>query len=227
MSQMQWLYMILLGELVVILALVLAIVLIVGMRRRGRDRQAAATLASRVKQGEPEREKLLRKELSERLGLEGPALDAKIQQLLSAEQAFYEQLMLLYVKRDTELAKRLPERVDDLVRPYREIEAPKKPLEPAEAAAPSVATATGSAASDEEDIPVSATPAVLLERTRRLAQDVTAYRQTLNRLFAEYTAMFGVQIDESKELSAQEVMERLETGQLAGADDVAPGERDG
>ncbi|MCP1676194.1 LPS O-antigen subunit length determinant protein (WzzB/FepE family) [Natronocella acetinitrilica] len=222
MTQTQWLVMILIGELAIILALVLALVGILAMRKRGRDRAAADKLFNRVRASEASRQQWLRDTLATRGGLEGDALEAKINEVINAERRFYEQFMDLYVNRDTEAAEQMPERVDELVRPYVDIEGATV-SDPGNTAESAATPAKPEVQPDVvDDIPVSATPAVLQERTRKLAADVTIYRQTLNRVFAEYTAMFGVHVDASRELSAQEIIDRLESGQLADPDEAPP-----
>lgn len=53
----------------------------------------------------------------------------------------------------------------------------------------------------------------------RARSELGLYRDTLNRVFFEYTAMFGVDLDPDQKLSASDIVQRLESGRLGDSDD--------
>ncbi|MCC5812732.1 MAG: hypothetical protein JJU06_20415 [Ectothiorhodospiraceae bacterium] len=201
MTQMQWLYMIIVGELALIALLVLGLLSYRLVSKGRKDRAAARQLVERVKNGEVDRRQWLRATLEERYGLADEDLERKTDELLGAERRFYEHFIDIYVQRDADEASNLSQPVQALLKRYTEM-----PAAAAQEDAPEVPTAPGA----------EATPT---RSAQELAADVALYRRTLNRVFNEYTAMFGVQLDNERELTAREILDRLESGQLAGPED--------
>lgn len=196
-------------ELVVIIGLVLVGVLVLAGRRRRRDREAAEHVAKRVRAEESGRESELRDLLGERFGYEGDELETKAQELLAAERQFYERFLDLYLNRDPEAARRIQDYLHDVLGAYARIEPP----EPA-------AAQTESA--DEGASPRAAPPPTM--EGRDPYEEIQAYQETLNLVFAEYTAMFGINQDHNAQLSAREIRKRMESGQLAGSDEADEGD---
>lgn len=205
MSNTELLVVIVLVELVVIIGLVLLTVLVLAGRRKRREKRAAHNVAERVRSEESSRDTELRELLHERFGYEGDELEQKVRELVQAERQFYARFLDLYLNRDPEAAECVQEYLHDVVRPYTEIE---------------VATAEREDA-DEDGGDGGATPKDAVPPTaegRDMYEEIQTYRQTLNLVFAEYTAMFGINQDRNEQLSAREIRERMESGQLAGPD---------
>ena len=216
MSQDQWLYVILVSELALILAFALGLMAFLGWRRRRRSRQSVQELLDEIRDADPDRRRWLQETLARTCGLQGIALDSKVREIMEAERAFYERFGELHLSPDPGSLRRIPEAVDALIRPYTTIEPVTTDAKDTEDVAPPAPSGNG----DTEDIPVSASPGVLQSRIQQLAADVTLYRRTLNRLFTEYAAMFGVQAEIGRDLTAQEILDRMESGQLANPDDA-------
>ena len=206
MSSTELLIMIILLELVIIVGLVLATVLILSGRRRRREKRAAENLAQRVRSEEPSRDSELRSLLQGRFGYSGDALEEKVREIKQAETAFYRRFLDLYLNRDPEAAEQLQEYLEDAIRPYANIE-------------PAAADDDGETADSDDGAEPSEGGAPPTMDGRDMYEEIRSYRDTLNLVFAEYTAMFGINQDRNAQLSAREIKERMESGQLAGPDD--------
>ncbi len=206
MSSTELLIMIILIELVIIVGLVLGTVLILAGRRKRREKRAAENLAQRVRTEEPSRDSELRSLLQGRFGYSGEALEEKVREIMRAETAFYRRFLDLYLNRDPDAAEQLQDFLEDVIRPYANIE-------PAKVEAESEEADDADGASPRE----GGTPPT--REGRDMYEEIRTYRDTLNLVFAEYTAMFGINQDRNAQLSAREIKERMETGQLAGPDD--------
>lgn len=207
MSSTELLIMIILLELVIIVGLVLATVLILSGRRRRREKRAAENLAQRVRSEEPSRDSELRSLLRGRFGYSGDALEEKVREIKQAETAFYRRFLDLYLNRDPEAAEQLQDYLEDVIRPYANIEPAASEDDDGE-----------TADSDDGAAPREAGAPPTMEG-RDMYEEIRSYRDTLNLVFAEYTAMFGINQDRNAQLSAREIKERMESGQLAGPDD--------
>ncbi|SEO53465.1 hypothetical protein [Aquisalimonas asiatica] len=207
MSGSELLLVIILGELVIIVGLILILTVFMGGRRRSRDKRAAENLAHSVRSTEKTRDKRLRQLLEERYGYTGDELEAQVNHLLEAEKQFYTRFLDLYLNRDPQSAEKVHQYLQDVIRPYTEME----PVATPDAAAPPDDTE-----SDDETAPDGDSAPTPSYDKRDMLEEIQLYRQTLNQVFAEYTAMFGIKQDSTRELSAQEIRQRMESGQLAG-----------
>ncbi|WP_290635912.1 hypothetical protein [Aquisalimonas sp.] len=216
MSGSELLLVIILGELVLIVGLILLLTMFMGGRRRARDKRAAENLAQSVRSTERTRDKRLRHLLEERYGYAGEELEAQVNRLLEAEKQFYSRFLDLYLNRDPQSAERVHQYLQDVIRPYTEMEPAVEP----DTKASAIATPGADSASDagEEVSDGDSTPTPSYDK-RDMLEEIQLYRQTLNQVFAEYTAMFGIKQDSTRELSAQEIRQRMESGQLAGPEE--------
>lgn len=198
MNSVDWISLLVIAEFALLVSLALAALIIWGVRRRRRDASAAADLIAKVRLSEPERRAELEKQLQE-TGL--PAAEAKqvMERLLSSEHRFYDQLIATYLNHDAEGVRRLDERLKAVLGPYLSLKRPEPPAA-VEAAAPD--------RGDEVER--------LKQGVRNLSEEMGLYRETLNRVFSEYTAMFGMQLDPKQQLTAKEILDRLNSGELAG-----------
>lgn len=208
MSGTELLIMIILVELVIIVGLVLATVLILSGRRKRRERRAAEALAQRVRSDEQSRDSELRSLLQGRFGYSGDALEEKVQEIKQAETAFYGRFLDLYLNRDPEAAEQLQDYLQDAIRPYTSID--PAAAEDREDGKP--------AAGDDGATPRDDGAQPTMEGSD-VNEEIRSYRDTLNLVFAEYTAMFGINQDRNAQLSAQEIRQRMESGLLAGPDE--------
>ncbi|KAB7622626.1 hypothetical protein [Alkalilimnicola sp. S0819] len=204
MSSSEWISMIAMAEFAALVTLVLTILLTRGWRGRRRDRSAADNLVSRVREQRDVRRQELQQVLQEKYGLEGEELQAQTERLMAAERDFYDQFISTYLTRNSEAVSQMDEQLRDVLKPYTELQ--PEPVSGGDA---------------PERAPGGREPGMDPKRVEELADDIRLYRQTLNRVFAEYTAMFGVHLDASQELTARQILERLESGQLTGEEEGA------
>ena len=199
MNEVHWVSVIAISEFALLMTAILVYLVTYLGRRSRRDNAAANELVERVKSNEADRGAQLNDRLKRALGAEdGQDLTALVQELLSAERGFYEDFLKTYLNHDSQAVSHMDVRLQDLTTRYLELKRPT-PDETQSDTAPAV----GDSGAD---------PA----KYRDMADDLILYRDTLNRVFSEYTAMFGVHLDSTQELTAQEILQRLESGQLAG-----------
>lgn len=206
MSSSDWVSVLAVVEFAALVSIVLAVLLVWIVRRRRCDQSAADDLIARLRRGELERRAELQDQLTD-AGL--PETEAKQQalQLVGNEHRFHEQYLATYLDRDAGELRRLDERLRALLGPY---------LSLGRAASAVPAAATASAAAPEATADRGPELERLRQALRNLSEEMSLYRDTLNRVFSEYTAMFGVNLDPGRPLSASEIMQRLDTGELAG-----------
>jgi uncharacterized protein YdbL (DUF1318 family) len=199
MNSAYWISLIAIGEFALLMVLLVAIATVTLMRRRRRENDAAHGLAARVKEGEVERRHSLQAQLAKAYGIDEGDAEKLAAQLVGLERQFFQELIRAWLTRDSGALGQMDEQLRGVVQPYLGMQPTAAP-----------AAADSSAASSED-----------VERVKALlknnADELTLYRETLNRLFAEYTAMFGAQLDPKQQLTAKEIMERLKSGQLGDA----------
>lgn len=199
MNEVNWVSVIAIGEFALLMTAILIYLAVVLSRRSRRDNAAARELVDRVKSNEADRGAELDNRLRAALGAE-PHEDISelVNELVKAERGFYEDFLKTYLTHDSEAVSRMDVRLQDLASRYLDLNRPD---------------------SGEETEPQAeggGTPEA--PKMRDMAEDLILYRNTLNRVFSEYTAMFGVHLDSTQELTAKEILNRLESGQLAGED---------
>jgi len=203
MTSADWISLIALAELTALLTVVLCGVGVWLLRRWRRDNAAASQLVDKVKQSDPARCRELETLLEARLGLSGAELSERALRLLANEHRFYELFIDAYLRRDSETVQRLDEGLRAVIAPY---------LELIQAEPTTIVVPTDTDQGDLEQADATRLRAMV----RGLNDELSVYRETLNRVFSEYTAMFGVQLDATQQLSAKEIMERLASGELGG-----------
>ena len=227
MSEMDWVAMIAAMELGALATLGLVALVWFLMRRRRRDYEAVAEVARRIRASREAHHANLRNLLCEHRRLEPGDGVAEATRLVDAETGFYDYFLKTYLSRDTEAVLHMDHRLQAVIAPYRELAC--RPLEAlpveldedaqgAEEGAQGVTPAAGGASVVEIRR--------LTDRLEHAKDDLDRHRDTLNLVFREYTAMFGVQINRGESLSAEEILERLRSGKLDGGageeeDDIA------
>lgn len=215
MNSFDWVSLIAIAEFALLITLVLLVVSTFILRRRSRDRGAATALVDKVKQGESARRGELRKLLLEQLGLAEDEAGATAQRLIDAEKRFYEEFIRTYLSRDDEGVLAMDERLRSVLAPYLS-------LKRGEAAAAPAGVVAVDGAEESEGLDRGPEVERLKASLRNLSEEMVIYRETLNRVFSEYTAMFGVHLDPAQQLSAKEILDRLNTGELAGGENAEP-----
>lgn len=216
MSELDWVALIAAMELGALATLGLSALVWFLIRRRRRDYEAVAELARRIRAGRQAHHSNLSQLLCEHRGLEPGEGLAEATRLVEAETGFYDYFLKTYLNRDTDAVLVMNHRLQAVIAPYRELA-----CQPPETPAATEAGEPGDDAPEEGATPQAGGASVA--QVRRLAEslehaneDLERHRDTLNLVFREYTAMFGVQINRGEELSAEEILERLRSGKLDG-----------
>jgi hypothetical protein len=181
MIQVGVVWVLVVGELLLVLAVALASVGVVGFARRRRDRLAAAYLAQVVRAGRGPRDAATRAWLESRYGLEGPELQRAVHDLSTAERNLLQRVIHLYLRRDHLSLRELHIDVEGVTAPLRtlDVRAAGHPPAPAPAA--------------QED-PSGLTPeeaAALAAENEALRQELQITMETMSRMLSEYASMFG------------------------------------
>lgn len=211
MSSAYWISLIAIAEFALLMAVLVAVIVGVVMRRRRRENSAANDLAARVSGQIPQRLDDLRASLGKAFGLTGADLQKQADKLVALENEFYDQLIRAWLTRDSKVLSQMDDQLRAVVTPYLDMRAAAP--QPGQASAPAAESTAGGAPGND-----AARLKALLNKAN---DDIMLYRETLNRVFSEYTAMFGVHLDPNQQLTAHEILERLKSGQLVG-DEAAP-----
>lgn len=215
MTELDWISFIAIAEFAGILVLALGFVFYLAMRSKKRDSHAATDLVKKVQSEQPERRSALEGLLAASRGLEGDELKKESKRLIELEERLYEHIIRTYLTRDSAALLEIDDKFKSVLAPYLELGGSKS-------AAPAATPVSEGETNEAEAAGNNAGDERLRERLNKLSEDLILYRDTLNRVFSEYTAMFGVHIDSRQQLSAQEIMHRLDTGELAGSEEEEP-----
>jgi hypothetical protein len=157
------------GELLLVLAVALAALLIMGARRRRQDRASALKLIQSTKEREAQRKEETSQWLQQKFGLSGEALERALHDMLKAEKLLIQRVVNLYVKRDRISLHELNIDVEAVGDPYRKLEISDAPV--------AAAGEESAAASDGEN--------------ENLKQELQITMETMSRMLGEYASMFG------------------------------------
>jgi hypothetical protein len=164
------------GELVLVLAVALAALLIMGARRRRQDRASALKLIQSTKEREAQRKEETSQWLQPKFGLSGEALERGLHDMLKAEKLLIQRVVNLYVKRDRISLHELNIDVEAVGEPYRKLEISDAPV----AAAGEEGAASGDGDND-----------ALRMENENLKQELQITMETMSRMLGEYASMFG------------------------------------
>lgn len=200
MSNIEWLTMLALGEAVLLLAAALLGLLAWLLHRRRRDADAGAALLEKLRARRLEREDSVQRALVS-AGASKEQAESAGQGLAAAEAALGEKMTRVYVERNAAELTTLDESVKALIDDCLKL-----------------ASSGNGGEDDANSTGPDRTPEVerLRQAVRNLSEELALYRETLNRVFSEYTAPFGVKLDARQQLTATEILDRLESGELAG-----------
>jgi hypothetical protein len=164
------------GELLLVLAVALAALLIMGARRRRQDRASALKLIQSTKEREAQRKEETSQWLQQKFGLSGEALERALHDMLKAEKLLIQRVVNLYVKRDRISLHELNIDVEAVGDPYRKLEISDAPV--------AAAGEESAAASDGDN------DALRMEN-ENLKQELQITMETMSRMLGEYASMFG------------------------------------
>ncbi len=197
------------SEFLIIIIIALVAFLFVMSRRKKSDSNATANLANKIKSKKIERKSELSSILSETYNIEGDKLKKETEKLIKMENQFYQRFIKTYLTRDADAVEMIDEDLKELLKNYNQL-VPKQEQrdERAEEALAVIDNLSEDQADYESQI------SRLKETINNLSDDLKQYKNTINRLFFEYSAMFGVDVDPRNQLTASEILSRLETGRL-------------
>lgn len=191
MSSLYWIALIAFAESTLLLILLLAAGALLLRRRSRHEAAAAAALVARVVENAPQRQADLRAYLVREFMLDEPELQRQVDKMSSLEAHFYSELHRIWCERDSDGLQTLDRQLNALLTPYLDLR---------------------SAPASEEQPQTAAEIGRLTTLLDRSAEELTLYRDTLNTVFNEYTAMFGARVDSKEQLTAEEIIKRLKEG---------------
>lgn len=197
------------AEFLMIIIIALAAFLFVVSKRKKSDTNATSNLVNKIKSQKVERKSELSSVLAETYNIEGDKLQKETAKLVKLENQFYQRFIKTYLTRDANAVEMIDEDLKELLANYNQL-VPKQEQrdERAEEALAVIDNLSDDSAEHEEQIKH------LKDTINNLSDDLKQYKNTINRLFFEYSAMFGVDVDPRNQLSATEILSRLETGRL-------------
>ncbi|MCW8945374.1 MAG: hypothetical protein OQL27_11415 [Sedimenticola sp.] len=165
-----------LGELFVISIIVTIVFAFLAFSKRQRDRASVKQLVARIKEDGDRREQETRKVMEERFGFAGADLEAIVKKIVRNEKAFYQVLIDVYLKRNTEAVPNLSVDYESSVDTYRTLEIPRS------GEATAVSTEDGI---DSDEL------MLLKEENQRLTEELQVTMDTMGRMLSEYSLMFS------------------------------------
>ena len=163
------------GELLLVLAVALAALLIFGAVRRRRDREAAMHLIQAVKKGESQRKEKTSQWLQQQHGLSGEALNRNVHDMVQAEKLLIQRVVNMYVKRDRISLRELNIDVEAVSEPFRKLEG----------------TGAAAASGEADEAQAGGDDGALKAENESLKQELQITMDTMSRMLSEYASMFG------------------------------------
>ncbi len=197
------------AEFLIIIIIALIAFFFVVSKRKKSDSNATSNLVNKIKSQKVERKSELSSVLAETYNIEGDKLKKETAKLVKLENQFYQRFIKTYLTRDANAVEMIDEDLKELLANYNKL-VPKQEHrdERAEEALAVIDNLSDDSGEHDEQIKH------LKETINNLSDDLKQYKNTVNRLFYEYSAMFGVDVDPRNQLSAAEILSRLETGRL-------------
>lgn len=176
MIEVSKLLLLVLGELLLLSVVYAGIVNFLALSKRRRERSAIKKLVARIKEDSDRREAETRAIMKERFGLTDEKLDKAVHKIAREEKAFYQTLIDVFLRRDTEAVQNLSVDYESSVDAYRTIEIPDR-AEPAK---------------DGEESDDRSEELILLKaENQRLTDELQLTMNTMGNMLSEYTQMFA------------------------------------
>lgn len=186
MIEVSKLLLLVLGELVLVSIVAVMALAFLAFSKRQRDRASIKKLIARIKEDSGRREQETRKIMEERYGFAGADLDEIVTKIAREEKGFYQVLIDVYIKRNSDALQNLSVDYEGSVDTYRTLEIPRR----------------GTTASDTDGDPVDSEELLLLkDENQRLTEELQLTMDTMSRMLSEYSLMFsgGADTDLDKE----------------------------
>jgi len=182
-------------ELIVVLMLVLSMWLFFSLRRNKKDRKSAAQLVEQIKHQSELRLSETGSFLQEKYQFEGEELEKAIQSIDRAEKKFMQNLINMYLQRDSDRLLKIDASLAELIEAYKE-------LTPA-----TLAAENGDEVAIETEDENTAELEELRASNARLSEELAITKQTMGNMIAEFGNMFGGGQD--TKLETEEVLEKV------------------
>lgn len=176
MIEVSKLLLLVLGELLLLSVVYAGIVNFLALSKRRSERSAIKKLVARIKEDSGRREAETRTIMQERFGLSDEKLDKTVHKIAREEKAFYQTLIDVFLRRDTEAVQNLSIDYESSVDAYRTIEIPNR-AEPAE---------DGDESDDHSEELI-----LLKAENQRLTDELQLTMNTMGNMLSEYTQMFA------------------------------------
>ena len=187
MIQINSLLLLVLGELLLVTAVISVVMVVTLLLRKQKDRSAALALIGRIKEDEKRRQDETNKIMVNHFGLEGEELKTVVQKIGREEKLFYQTMVNLYLKRDLGVLRNLNVQFEGAVEPYRSLKLVK---------------AETSDATSEMDTESAAEIERLKTENECLSEELRITMDTMGRMLTEYSSMFaggsGEDLDKGK-----------------------------
>lgn len=181
-------------EILLPLAVLIVVLVFASLRRRRQDVAGMRRLVETLQSTDEARKQALRTFLAEQLGFEDPDLSQRITLIETQRKAVYKVLIQAFLKHDAEAIAQLHEPLDAYADIYHLLAHQQN---------------FAAAAGGDDDRGNEAHATALRKENRRLKDEVNITLGTLNNIFAEYTSMFGEQIDRAQ-MSVEEIIAAME-----------------
>ncbi len=157
-------------------------------KKKKNDRKAALKLVEQIKHQEESRHNLNRSYLKEKYNLEGPQLKKAISAIDKSEKRFFQKVIDLYLKRDSDALGSLDADVAELIDTYKSL-------------TPVPATEVKEDSEKDEQIEI------LRAANAQLTEELAITNKTMSDMIAEFGNMFGGGSD--NKLKQDEVVEKV------------------
>lgn len=169
-----------LGELLLLSVIYAGVVNFLALAKRRRERSAIKKLIARIKEDSGRREAETRQIMQQRFGLSDANLEETVHKIAREEKAFYQTLIDVFLRRDTEALQNLSVDYEGSVDAYRTIDVPG-PAEPV----------NGAGESDDHTEELI----LLKAENQRLTDELQLTMDTMGNMLSEYTQMFAGGVD--------------------------------
>jgi hypothetical protein len=209
------------GEFLLLIILFAASTFFLFFKKRKQDTRATHNLINKIQAGKAKRADDLSNVLEKVYNIRGDEVHAQAQKLIRLENQFYQKFIRTYLTRDANAIEIIDDELKHILDNYTQLANSTSPETGAEQVIEYIEMIEKDGLGEENEAS-SEKITSLKNSIQQVNEELKLYRITLNRLFFEYANIFGVDVDPRNQLSAKEVLRRLESGQLA--DHEAPDE---
>ena len=206
---LSWVFGSLILEALGVLIIVIITIAVVLWRKQKKDAQGTQQLANNIQSEQANRHAEVEQLLNDVLKLDGDDKEEAIKRLMDVERDFYQEFMRMYLLRDHNAVAGINDKIRRLTAPYHDLVRREVPKNYLHELPPDVAQQIDY---DPEEKALEAELEKLKAKNDVLATDIALHQELLNRVYREYTALFGGELSKDTVLTAQEIQKRMESG---------------